>query len=447
MARVTGSRGVDLSDIDPSQLRALQQEDPGLFQQLMQQMDQWFAKNIGIGGQQAAPVSRVTGNVGMEPMLTGSVQAPQSTPSGRFSVTGDVEGQMLTRGGVPITEGGSRSQQGSPVVTGNTGMEGRSGGGGGGSRRPPTSAGAAPGAGGRGPGIDIAGRYGDLRSSAGDLILGPRNEAGVRPGRKAMGGKTGAVFGSVESLLSGDPAGAILGAPVGLGAGQAANVLTNALTSGMMKSGPLPVRLAGAGLRYLVPGLVGYGAQQATAGAVNAVVGGTQQLAGGAVGAAQGAAGSIQSDGLGGLGGGFLSDLELPFWGPVGARSKARRQAEFEREQRRANQGLETEIRQQRAKEDLNIARQEGQIATQTYLDQMRGIAPLIEQQDRRRFTQQQALLNTQGSIYQSLGRQAGMFQLANTGLTEAGAYARTAIASNPYAGSVIQAPQITFGR
>jgi len=445
MARVTGSRGVDLSDIDPNQLRALQQEDPGLFQRLMQQIDQ-FARNTGIGGQQTTPVSRVTGNVGMDPLVTGSVR-PQSTSSGRPSITGDVEGQMATRGGVPITESGARGQQGSAVVTGSTGMEGRSAGGGGGGRRPPTTAGAAPGAGGRGPGIDIAGRYGDLRSSAGDLIFGSRNEAGIRPGRKAMGGKTGAVLGSVESLLSGDPAGALLGAPVGLATGQAANVLTNALTSGMMKAGPLPVRLAGAGLRYLVPGMVGYGAQQATAGAVNAVVGGAQQLAGGAVGAAQGAAGSLQSDGLGGLGGGGLSDLELPFIGPIGARAKARRQAEFEREQRRADQGLESEIRRQRAKEDLDVARQEGQIATQTYLDQMRGIAPLIEQQDRRRFTQQQALLNTQGSIYQSLGRQAGMFQLANTGLTEAGAYARTAISSNPYAGSVIQAPQITFGR
>ena len=76
----------------------------------------------------------------------------------------------------------------------------------------------------------------------------------------------------------------------------------------------------------------------------------------------------------------------------------------------------------------------------------MRGLAPLIEQQDRRRFTQQQALLNTQGSIYQSLGRQAGMFQLAGIGMQEAGAYARTAVASNPYAGSTIQAPQISFG-
>jgi hypothetical protein len=294
---------------------------------------------------------------------------------------------------------------------------------------------------------ELQARYPQARAAVGEALLGPRGADGIRPGRPAMGGKTGAVLGSFESLISGDPLGAVISAPVGLGAGQLANIATNQLTKTMMSTGPLPVRLAGAGLRFVVPGLVGYGAQQATAQGVQAVTGAGRQAVDAAGNVVQGTAGAMQADGLGGLGGGGLSDLTLPILGPIGARAKARRQAEFEREQRRAEAGLETELRQQRTKEDIDFARAQGQINTQTYLDQMRGMAPLIEQQDRRRFTQQQALLNTQGSIYQSLGRQAGAIQLAGIGMQESGALARTMVATNPYSGAVLQAPQITFGR
>lgn len=290
-------------------------------------------------------------------------------------------------------------------------------------------------------------QYPQARSAVADALLGERGPSGIRPGRRAMGGKTGAIVGSFESLLSGDPLGALISAPVGLGAGQIANIATQGLTQGLMAAPHPGLKLAGAGLRFLVPGLVGYGAQQATAGGVQAITGAGRQAVDAAGNVIQGTAGAMQSDGLGGLGGGGLSDLTLPIIGPVGARAKARRQAEFEREQRRAEAGLETELRQQRTKEDIDFARAQGQIATQTLLDQARGMAPLIEQQDRRRFTQQQALLNTQGSIYQSLGRQAGAIQLAGIGMQESGALARTMVSSNPYAGSTIQAPQITFGR
>jgi hypothetical protein len=293
---------------------------------------------------------------------------------------------------------------------------------------------------------ELQARYPQARAAVGEALLGPRGAGGVRPGRPAMGGKTGAVLGSFESLVSGDPLGAVISAPVGLGAGQLANIATTQLTKRMMGTGPLPVRLAGAGLRFLVPGLVGYGAQQATAQGVQAVTGAGRQAVDAAGNVVQGTASAMQAGGLDGLGGGALSDLTL-FGQPIGTRARAAKQAEFEREQRRKEAGLETELRQQRTKEDIDFARAQGQIATQTYLDQMRGMAPLIEQQDRRRFTQQQALLNTQGSIYQSLGRQAGAIQLAGIGMQESGALARTMVASNPYAGAVIQAPQITFGR
>ncbi len=457
---ITGSRG---AIVDPGDLANLQQSNPDLFNRWLQQL-QGFASKIGITSSQTPQRPLVTGNVGMQEVASGSV--PIGSTGGGLTprITGDAESRMLTRGGVNITEGGGARPTGQVRITGAAGSEvplagrgggsssippmGAAGGGGGGGRRPPvgTPAPAPTPGGGGGKGPDLAGRYANARSSTADLVFGKRNEAGLRPGRGAMGGKTGAIAGSVETLLSGDPLGAIISAPVGLGAGQIANIATNQLTKGMMSAGPLPVRLAGAGLRFLAPGLVGYGAQQATAGGVRALTGVGGQAVDAAGNVIQGATGAVQSQGLGGLGGGSLSDLELPFIGPVGARAKARRQAEFEREQRRAEAGLEGELRRQKAKEDLDYARQEGQISTETYLNQMRGLAPLIEQQDRRRFTQQQALLNTQGSIYQSLGRQAGMFQLAGIGMQEAGAYARTAIAANPYAGSTIQAPQISFG-
>lgn len=272
-------------------------------------------------------------------------------------------------------------------------------------------------------------RFPGYRSSAADILLGPKNTQGVRPGRKAFGGKTGAGLGAVETLLSGDPLAAAVSAPVGLGAGQIANVATQALTKGLISSPNPYMKLAGAGLRFVVPGAVGYAAQQTTAG-------GVQALAGTAPQAAQQLAGGVTSDGLGTVGGGGLSELTLPFIGPIGATAKARKKSEFEREQRQKDAQLE-----------LDLARQQGEIQTQQYLAQMQGLAPLIEQQDRRRFTQQQALINTQGRIYQNIGRMAGMFQLAGQNVQEAGAFARTALAANPYAGSTIQAPQITFGR
>ena len=293
---------------------------------------------------------------------------------------------------------------------------------------------------------ELQARYPQARAAVGEALLGPRGADGIRPGRPAMGGKTGAVLGSFESLLSGDPLGAVISAPVGLGAGQLANIATESLTKGLIGSTNPYLKLAGAGLRFVVPGMVGYGAQQATAQGVQAVTGAGRQAVDAAGNVVQGTASAMQAGGLGGLGGGALSDLTL-FGQPIGTRARAAKQAEFQRDQRRKEAALETELRQQRTKEDIDFARAKGEITTQTYLAQMQGIAPLIEQQDRRRFTQQQALLNTQGSIYQSLGRQAGAIQLAGIGMQESGALARTLAATNPYAGAVIQAPQITFGR
>ena len=140
-----------------------------------------------------------------------------------------------------------------------------------------------------------------------------------------------------------------------------------------------------------------------------------------------GGAGNVtQAAGAGLLGmGGLLPDLEV---GPlkIGERARRRGEAEFQRGE---------------IKKDLELQQQlQGQYLNQT-------LAPFLDQQRRAQVTAQQSLLNTQGAIYQKLARTAGNFQLAGQGMAESGALARTALANNPYAGSTIQAPNITFGR
>jgi hypothetical protein len=55
-------------------------------------------------------------------------------------------------------------------------------------------------------------------------------------------------------------------------------------------------------------------------------------------------------------------------------------------------------------------------------------------------------MLASQTAAYQQLGRSAMIGKLAGIQAQERGATMRQALASNPYAGSVMQAPQISFG-
>jgi hypothetical protein len=57
-----------------------------------------------------------------------------------------------------------------------------------------------------------------------------------------------------------------------------------------------------------------------------------------------------------------------------------------------------------------------------------------------------QALMNTQTSNYAMLGTVATAGKLATGAQAEAGATMRTMLRNNPYAGSVMQAPNISFG-
>ena len=83
-------------------------------------------------------------------------------------------------------------------------------------------------------------------------------------------------------------------------------------------------------------------------------------------------------------------------------------------------------------------------MSNQQYLDLQRNI-PLINQLKNADLVRQQALINTQGQNYAMLGVLSTAGQLATGGQRETGATLRTALTANPYSGSTLQAPQISF--
>jgi hypothetical protein len=83
--------------------------------------------------------------------------------------------------------------------------------------------------------------------------------------------------------------------------------------------------------------------------------------------------------------------------------------------------------------------------SNQNYLDLQRNY-PIIEKMKNNEVVRQQALMNTQGQLQGMLGVLATGGALAQGAQQETGATLRTALTSAPYAGSVLQAPQIRFG-
>ena len=76
----------------------------------------------------------------------------------------------------------------------------------------------------------------------------------------------------------------------------------------------------------------------------------------------------------------------------------------------------------------------------------MKAAMPYIEKMSRDNLVNAQAKLASEGAMYQALGRQAGMFKLAQGAQSETGATLRTAISQNPYMGATLSAPSISFG-
>ena len=86
------------------------------------------------------------------------------------------------------------------------------------------------------------------------------------------------------------------------------------------------------------------------------------------------------------------------------------------------------------------------QHALNTQYQNDRRYEPLINRMKNADMVRQQSLMNTQTSNYAMLGTVATAGRLATGAQAEAGANLRTALTSNPYAGSVMQAPNISFG-
>jgi len=78
--------------------------------------------------------------------------------------------------------------------------------------------------------------------------------------------------------------------------------------------------------------------------------------------------------------------------------------------------------------------------------EQLQKMNPLIQKMNNANMIRQQALMNTQAGNYAMLGTVATAGKLATGAQAESGATLRTALTSNPYAGSVMQAPNISFG-
>jgi len=267
------------------------------------------------------------------------------------------------------------------------------------------------------------------------------NQAGAF--RQAGGGRSAALLSGLGTF-SQDPVAGLISTPIGVVGGGLANKLTTKLTEGMIMRGPAPLKAAGMALRYLAPAMVGTTVEQATARTVQGVTGRPQAAS----------PGVSTGGGLFGLGGG-LQDLSVPvpFLGSinVGERAKRRAEAQYGREQRKEDVKLEMELLQQQTALDLQNqiagAKAIADVNTNAYLNQIRAMQPILADAQRRELAGQQALLNTQGAIYQKLGRMSGMFQLADRGMAESGALARTMAANSPYNAAVLPAPQISFGR
>ena len=262
------------------------------------------------------------------------------------------------------------------------------------------------------------------RQKGGQMLSGVKEEA-LKPGgmfknaggdyRGAMGGKSSAALGGIGTLLSGDPLGALVSTPVGIGAGAIANRAITAATQPLMGMGPLG-KAAGMGLRFAAPALVGSGVQQAVAG----MVGGVKAKAG---------------ESAASPGGADVSVGGIPLTEAARSRMQQERDIEMERKRMQTLGGAQ-----------LGLDREVLAMNTQDYIARQKAILPLQEQINRSNLINAQAKLASEGSMYQALGRQAGMFKLAQGAQAEAGATLRTAISQNPYMGATLSAPSISFG-
>jgi hypothetical protein len=262
------------------------------------------------------------------------------------------------------------------------------------------------------PSARFAGMFNRLRrgvkeSPVGTSAAQAARGVAARPGMYGTLGTAAAYAGS--QALQGDPMGALAG---GLGslAGGAGGMGIASIASGLL---PKPL---GAALRFGLPvvgGLIGGGAAEQAAGAFGAKA----QEAG-------------QRPGAG-------PDVELGGV-PMTETAATRKQLEFARQQQLQD------IQQIGGAEMALNKELLGYMMTQE-VEQQKAMLPLIERLQRGQLTNAQSMLASQTAAYQQMGRQATMGKLAIGGQQERGATMRTALSQNPYMGSVLQAPNISF--
>jgi hypothetical protein len=255
---------------------------------------------------------------------------------------------------------------------------------------------------------NVAGQAGPMARKFGQGLA-------ARPGMYGTLGTSVAYAGS--QALQGDPMGALVG---GLGslAGGAGGMGIASLASKLPLPGPL-----GAALRFGLPivgGLIGGGAAEQAAGAFGA--------AAGAFGAKAQEAG--QRPGAG-------PDVELGGV-PLTETAATRKQLEFDRKQ-------QLQYIQQIGGAEMALDKELYGYRMTQEVEQQKAMLPLIERMKRIQLTNAQSMLASQTAAYQQLGRQATMAKLAIGGQQERGATMRTALSQNPYMGSVLQAPNISF--
>lgn len=136
--------------------------------------------------------------------------------------------------------------------------------------------------------------------------------------------------------------------------------------------------------------------------------------------------------------------------GQPGSASAGRGQRQKGREEALKDAAVQAQIAQQYGGAYLQPTLQAIQDLRQNDVDMMiqaeQRLDPVIRQRLNEQLARQQALMNTQGQNYAMLGTIATAGQLATGAQRETGATLRTALTSNPYAGSTIQAPSISFG-
>ena len=105
------------------------------------------------------------------------------------------------------------------------------------------------------------------------------------------------------------------------------------------------------------------------------------------------------------------------------------------------------EMYKQQTATDMAFNRQMMQYQLESDMQRMKSQMPYIDKLKNDDLVRSQALLNTQGNVDARLGMLATQGALAKGAQAEAGAFARTAISTNPYANAATrQSPNIQFG-